>query len=54
VAYIAKVDHRVVGDGKLGPLVKAIRDLYFDVVRGKVAKYKQWCTPVFAEEKAAV
>lgn len=47
VVNIAKVDHRVVGDGKLGPVVKALRDLYFDVVRGKVARYKQWCTPVY-------
>ena len=54
VVNIAKVDHRTVGDGKIGPVVKAIRDLYFDVVRGKVAKYKHWCTPVFVEEKAAV
>jgi branched-chain amino acid aminotransferase len=54
VVNIAKVDHRPVGDGKLGPVVRAVRDLYFDVVRGKVAKYKHWCTPVFVEEKAAV
>ena len=53
VVNISKVDHRVVGDGKIGAVVKAIRDLYFDVVRGKVAKYKQWCTPVFVEEKVA-
>jgi branched-chain amino acid aminotransferase len=49
VANIARVDHRVVGDGDLSPVVKAIRDLYFDVVRGKVAKYKHWCAPVYVE-----
>lgn len=51
VVNIAKVDHRPVGEGKLGPVVRAIRDLYFDVVRGKVAKYKHWCAPVYTEEK---
>ncbi len=51
VVNISRVDHRLVGDGKIGPVVKAIRDLYFDVVRGKVAKYKHWCAPVFVEEK---
>jgi len=47
VAAIAQIDRRPVGTGKLGPIVKALRDLYFDVVRGKVAKYREWCTPVY-------
>ena len=51
VVNIAKVDHRVVGNGKLGPVVHALRDLYFDVVRGKVPQYRQWCTPVYVEEQ---
>ena len=49
VAALVKVDHRPVGTGKMGPIVKDIRDLYFDVVRGKVAKYRRWCTPVYAD-----
>ncbi len=49
VAAIASVDRRPVGAGKLGPVVKQLRDLYFDVVRGKVAKYAAWCTPVYAK-----
>jgi branched-chain amino acid aminotransferase len=51
VVNIARVDHRPVGNGKMGPTVKAVRDLYFSVVRGKVAKYKHWCTPVYVEER---
>jgi hypothetical protein len=31
----------------MGPVTTAIRDLYFDVVRGNVAKYRAWNTPVF-------
>lgn len=46
VSPITKVDHRAVGDGKPGPITKKLQDLYFDVVRGKVEKYKHWCTPV--------
>lgn len=49
VAAIVKVDHRPVGSGAMGPIVKAIRNLYFDVVRGRVRKYRRWCTPVYAE-----
>ncbi len=50
VANISRVDHRTVGNGQLSPVVKAVRDLYFDVVRGKVAKYKHWCAPIYAVE----
>jgi hypothetical protein len=31
----------------MGPIVRAVRDLYFAVVRGQVAKYRHWCTPVY-------
>lgn len=46
VAAVIEIDGRPVGDGKIGPVTEKIRDLYFDVVKGKVAKYKSWCTPV--------
>ena len=48
VVAITQVDHRPVGTGTLGPIVKALRELYFEVVRGKVRKYRRWCTPVYA------
>jgi branched-chain amino acid aminotransferase len=47
VAAITTIDHRPVGTGKLGPIVKSIRDLYFDIVRGKAEEYRHWCTPVY-------
>ncbi|MFH1927757.1 MAG: branched-chain amino acid transaminase [Chloroflexota bacterium] len=47
VAAIVDVDRRRVGSGKIGPVVSRLRDIYFDVVRGKVEKYKGWCTPVY-------
>lgn len=46
VAPITKVDHRTLGDGKVGPVTTKLKDLYFEIVRGKVEKYKQWCTKV--------
>ena len=51
VVAMAQVDHRPIGTGKMGPIVKAMRDLYFKVVRGKVDKYRHWCTPVYVDEK---
>ena len=49
VAAIATVDRRPVGSGKIGPVTKSIRDLYFDVVKGNVVKYRGWNTPVYVE-----
>jgi branched-chain amino acid aminotransferase len=53
LAAIAKVDHRPIGAGKMGPITQALRKLYFDVVRGRVAKYADWCTPVYQRQVAA-
>jgi branched-chain amino acid aminotransferase len=47
VAAITKVDHRPVGTGELGPITRDLRQLYFDVVRGRVPKYREFCTPVY-------
>jgi branched-chain amino acid aminotransferase len=48
VAAVAQVDRRIIGTGQIGPIVKTLRDLYFQVVRGQVSKYRAWCTPVYA------
>jgi branched-chain amino acid aminotransferase len=47
VAAIASIDNRMVGTGRIGPITKKLRDMYFDIVRGRVDKYKHWCTPVY-------
>lgn len=46
VSPITKVDHRPVGDGKIGEVSKKLQDLYFNVVRGKHKKYNKWLTSV--------
>jgi branched-chain amino acid aminotransferase len=49
IAPVLKVDHRPIGDGTIGPISKALQQLYFDVVRGHIPDYRaQWCTPVYA------
>ncbi len=52
IAAIVEIDHRPVGDGQMGPVVKQLRDLYFDVVHGRVPKYRAWCTPVYPGAEA--
>ena len=47
ISAITAVDHRPVGTGKLGDATAHLKKLYFDVVRGKVAKYREWCHPVY-------
>jgi branched-chain amino acid aminotransferase len=51
ISAITRVDHRVVGTGKMGDLTSRLRNLYFDIVRGRVAKYRDWCYPVYDVKK---
>jgi branched-chain amino acid aminotransferase len=54
IAAITRVDHRPIGTGRMGPIVTALRALYFDVVRGKEPAYRHWCHPVYADAPVAV
>lgn len=49
IAPVGSVDHRPVGNGGIGELGRKLQSLYFEVVRGNVAKYSHWCTPVHTE-----
>ena len=54
IAPVISVDHRLVGNGQVGPIGSAILGLYSDVVRGRRPDYRQqWCTPVYANERIA-
>jgi branched-chain amino acid aminotransferase len=52
IAAITRVDHRPIGTGKLGSVTADLRRLYFDVVRGRVPKYLELCTPVYQRAEA--
>ena len=47
VSPIVEIDTRKLGDGNVGPISKELQKLYFDVVKGKVPKYKKWCMPIY-------
>lgn len=48
VAAITKVDHRTVGNGKIGEIVSTLRESYFDIVRGNRPQYtERWLTPIY-------
>jgi branched-chain amino acid aminotransferase len=52
VIGLSEIDFRKIGDGKTGPITRAIQNVYHDLIRGKVAKYEEWCD--YVEEKVQV
>ncbi len=44
---ITRIDHRPIGEGKMGPLTIKMRNIFFDVVFGRNPKYRNWCMPVY-------
>jgi len=54
IAPVGSVDRRPIGKGGVGDLGRRLQSLYFDVVRGNMPKYLDWCTPVHAEAPKTV
>lgn len=52
VIGLSEIDFRKIGDGRTGPITRAIQNVYHDVIRGKAAKYEEWCD--YVEEKVQV
>ncbi len=50
VTPIREVDGRSIGPGRRGPVTSKIQKLFFDVVNGRVAKHKDWLTPVYEKK----
>jgi branched-chain amino acid aminotransferase len=48
---LSEIDFRTIGDGRTGPITRAIQDVYHDLIRGKVARYEEWCDYVEEEVK---
>jgi len=47
ISPIIEVDHRIVGNGGVGPITKKLQTEYFSIVKGDDNKYHNWLTPVF-------
>ena len=52
VIGLCEIDFRTIGDGKSGKITREIQNVYHDAIRGKLAKYEQWCD--YVEEKVKV
>ncbi|MBQ8179829.1 MAG: branched-chain amino acid transaminase [Candidatus Methanomethylophilaceae archaeon] len=42
IAPVTTIDERQIGDGKIGPVAKAIHARFHDIVTGKVPEYEDW------------
>ncbi|MBL8145378.1 MAG: branched-chain amino acid transaminase [Anaerolineae bacterium] len=51
VAAITRVEHRPIGSGVMGPITESARNLFFRVVQGRVAQYRDWLSPVYETEQ---
>jgi branched-chain amino acid aminotransferase len=47
ITAITRVDHRLIGDGVMGPITTKVRQVFSEVVLGRHPKYRQWNTPVY-------
>jgi branched-chain amino acid aminotransferase len=48
VTAVTRVDHRPIGGGEMGPVTTQLRQMFSDVVYGRLAKYRHWNTPVYS------
>lgn len=47
VSAIGEVDGKKIKDGKIGPITKALQEIYFKAAKGDNPKYSDWLTPVY-------
>jgi branched-chain amino acid aminotransferase len=47
VTACTRVDHRLVANGKMGPITTHLYHFFQDILRGRVDKYQKWLTPVY-------
>jgi branched-chain amino acid aminotransferase len=47
VTPVAEIDRRPIGCGGVGPIAAKLAEFYSRIVHGEVARYREWCTPVY-------
>jgi branched-chain amino acid aminotransferase len=47
ITAVTKIDHLPVGSGLMGPVTAQLRELFFNLVRGRNPAYQNWVTPVY-------
>lgn len=49
IAAVTQIEHRDIGTGTMGPITEQLRNLYYDMVAGRVPKYRDWLVPVYTK-----
>ena len=52
VTPVREIDNRRIGSGLCGPVTMKLQKAFFDVVKGRNKKYKQWLSPVYTRTRA--
>lgn len=47
ITAVNRIDYRAIGSGQMGPVTRKLREIFFNVVRGREEKYQHWCEPVY-------
>ena len=53
ITFIGSVDHRPIGDGTLGPIVRALASRFDAIVTGRDPAYRSLLTPTYAGREVA-
>ena len=54
VTHLRSVDRIVIGDGRMGPVTRALHDAYFAILDGSAPDRYNWLTPVKVAQLDAV
>lgn len=54
VAFIGSVDHRVIGNGALGPVARELGRMFNEMVYGRLPAYRTYLTPTYARRPLQV
>ena len=49
ITAVTQVDHRPIGTAQMGSITSQLRQLFDDVVRGRIPRYRHWNVPVYGE-----
>jgi branched-chain amino acid aminotransferase len=50
ITSVTSVDHRQVGNGKMGPITTRLYHLFQNILYGRVPQYRDWLTPVYEKK----
>lgn len=51
---VGEIDNRRIGSGEVGPIARALQEIYFEAIRGRNPKYRHWCVTASPARLASV